>query len=400
MISVVLPCLNEAQTVASCVTAALSAFSAMDDATGEVIVADNGSTDGSQDLARDAGARVVDVPVRGYGAAITAGCEAARGKYLVIADADASYDLGELGPLIERLRAGDDLAIGSRFKGRILPGAMPWKNRFIGNPLLTGALRVLFHAPQISDAHSGMRALTREAFDALELRTPGMEFASEMIVRACKLGLRIGEVPITLRPDGRDRPPHLRPWRDGWRHLKFMLMFAPGALFLLPGIMLGVVGVVLLISQLAAPATGPLVVGKLRFDFHWAIFGGLFCVVGYQIVNTYFMARIYSVTHDLRIDDKTLTSAFRHVTLERALVVGLLVLAVGAGMLIYVFATWVDSGFGPLSARPTRIIIFGSTLTAVGVQTISNAFIFSIIGDRYQRRIDSAARKSRVASGE
>jgi hypothetical protein len=179
-----------------------------------------------------------------------------------------------------------------------------------------------------------------------------------------------------------------------------MLMFAPGALFLLPGVLLGIAGVVLLIGQLAAPANGPLLIGKLRFDFHWAIFGGLFCVTGYQVISTYFMARIYSVTHDLRVDDSTLANAFRYVTLERALVIGLLILAVGAGMLIYVFATWIDSGFGPLTVRPTRIIIFGSTLTAVGVQTISNAFIFSIIGDRYQRRIASAALQSAVVSSE
>jgi glycosyltransferase involved in cell wall biosynthesis len=383
-VSVVLPCLNEARTLEACVNAALDAFTRLG-VSGEVVVADNGSTDGSQEIARRAGARVVDVPSRGYGAAITGGCRAAEGRYLIVADADMSYDLGEMGPLLDELRAGCDLVLGSRFKGKIMPGAMPWKNRVIGNPALTGALRVLFRAPHVSDAHSGFRGLTREAFDRLNLRTPGMEFASEMVVRACRLGMSIGEVPITLRPDGRDRAPHLRPWRDGWRHLKFMLMFAPGALFLAPGVVMMVAGIVLLGAQLFAPMDGPLLIGRFRLDFHWAIFGGLLCVVGYQVINAYLIARIYSVTHDLRIDDQTLTRAFRYATLERALLLGLVGLLAGAGVIAFVVVVWIRGGFGPLIVGRTRLLVGGSTLVALGVQTISNAFIFSIIGDRYQR---------------
>jgi glycosyltransferase involved in cell wall biosynthesis len=383
-VSVVLPCLNEARTLEGCVRAAQDAFARLG-VDGEVLVADNGSTDGSQEIARGLGARVVDVPLRGYGAAITGGCRAAKGRYLLVADADMSYDLGEMGPLLDELRAGRDLVLGSRFKGTIQPGAMPWKNRVIGNPALTGALRVLFRARHISDAHSGFRGLTREAFDKLNLRTPGMEFASEMIVRACRLGLSIGEVPITLRPDQRGRAPHLRPWRDGWRHLKFMLMFAPGALFLLPGLAMMIVGIVLLGAQVFAPADEPLRVGGLRFDFHWAIFGGLLCVVGYQVVNTYLIARIYSVTHDLRIDDRSLTRAFRYATLERALLFGALGLLAGVGVVAFVVVDWVRGGLGPLVAGDTRLLVLGSTFVALGVQTISNAFIFSILGDRYQR---------------
>ena len=383
-VSVVLPCLNEARTLEGCVRAAQDAFARLG-IDGEVVVADNGSTDGSQEIGRRLGARVIDVPLRGYGAAITGGCRAAKGRYLLIADADMSYDLGEMGPLVDELRAGRDLVLGSRFKGTILPGAMPWKNRVIGNPALTGALRLLFRAPHVSDAHSGFRGVSREAFEKLNLRTPGMEFASEMIVRACRLGMSIGEVPITLRPDERGRAPHLRPWRDGWRHLKFMLMFAPGALFFLPGIAMMVVGIVLLGAQLFAPSDGPLVVGPLRLDFHWAIFGGLLCVVGYQIVNTYMIARIYSVTHDLRIDDRSLTRAFRYATLERALLLGLFGLLVGSAVVAYVVVDWIRGELGPLTVGDTRLVVLGSTFVALGVQTISNAFIFSIIGDRYQR---------------
>ena len=385
-VTVVMPCLNEAASVGSCVVEAQQAMQRLG-LTGEVIVADNGSVDDSPAIAERAGARVVTEPIRGYGSAVQAGCRAAAGRFIVIGDADHSYDFSEIGLLIAALEAGADLVLGSRFKGRILPHAMPWKNRYIGNPLLTFALRVLFRARGISDAHSGLRAVTRDAFELLQLRTLGMEFASEMIVRASRLRLSIAEVPITLRPALRRRAPHLRPWRDGWRHLKFMLMFAPGALFLGPGAVLMFAGLALLGSQVFAPADSALRLGQMRLGFHWAILGSLFCVASYQLVNAYFFARIYSVTHDLKTSDPFLSRAFGFISLERALALGLVVSVVGVGLLGYVLAMWIGSGFGSLSFRLTRLVIFGATLFAIGVQTVTNAFVFSIIGDRYQRTL-------------
>ena len=381
-LSVVIPCLNEAQTIGTCIGKARRALADLG-VEGEVIVADNGSTDDSVALSRGAGARVVDVPQRGYGSALMHGCEAARGRFILIGDGDDSYDFSEIGPFLEMLREGSDLVMGTRLRGTILPGAMPWKNRYIGNPLLTRVLRWLFGA-KVSDAHCGMRALTRAAYDRMSLRSPGMEFASEMVIRAARLGLRIDEVPITFHADGRGRPPHLRPWRDGWRHIKLMLLFSPTALFLIPGLVLSVVGAALMVTQVLGPADRAVRLLGLELDFHWALVGSLLWLVGYQIITIHFFARIYSVTHRLREESRVLARAFRVLTLGRVLTVATVVILAGLAIDGVVVVQWLRTDFGSLLPGHTRLLIFGSTLVALGVQTFFNAFFFSILGDAYK----------------
>lgn len=380
-LSVVIPCLNEAATVGVCVRKAMASIRELG-LDGEVVVADNGSVDDSVIIAEKLGARVVHVPRKGYGSALTAGCEAARGRYIIIGDADDTYDFSQLEGFVDELRDGNDLVMGTRLKGEIKPGAMPWMNRHVGNPLLTGMLRVLFGAP-ITDAHCGMRGFSRAAFERMGLRTPGMEFASEMIVRAKKLDMRIAEVPITFYPDTRERRPHLRPWRDGWRHVKLMLMFSPTALFLAPGIVLFVLGFLLMGSQLLAPNDGPLEIFGLRLDFHWAILGSALALVGYQLVLVHFFARIYSVTHRIRESDRLLERGFRVLSLGRVLVVSAVVILLGGVLAGIVAVRWLGSG-GPLLSGHTRLFILGSTLLALGLQTLFNAFFFSILGDAYK----------------
>lgn len=380
-LSVVMPCLNEVRTVGTCVTKALEAMERLK-IRGEVVIADNGSTDGSVELARSRGARVVHANQPGYGNAIKTGCDAAEGRFIIMGDSDGAHEYSDIGPFVQRLRDGCELVVGNRFKGQILPGAMSWKNRYIGNPFLSWVLRRLFHT-QVSDAHCGLRGFTKEAFLRMGLRTKGMEFASEMVIKAAKLDLRTTEVPITLHPDGRGRRPHLRPFRDGWRHVKLMLMFSPTALFLVPGIGLMVIGMVLMGAQLFAPHDRPLLVIGVRFDIHWAILGSILALVGYQIVTVHFFARVYSVTHRIREEDPLLNHAFRLLNLDRVLVLASLVIVAGFVLDVIVVARWLRPEVG-LEAIHTRIFVLGSTLLALGVQTFFNAFFFSILGDAYQ----------------
>ena len=389
-LSIVMPCLNEAKTLPICIRKAQESLEQLG-VRGEVVVADNGSDDGSVEIARSLGARVVHVTRKGYGAALSAGSREALGHYILMADADDSYDLGDIGGFVERLRAGDELVMGTRLRGKIMPGAMPWKNRYIGNPLLTGVLRRLFKAP-ISDAHCGMRAFSREAFQRMDLRTPGMEFASEMVVRAAKLGLTMSEVPIVFHPDGRDRPPHLRPYRDGWRHLKLMLMFSPAALFLVPGLVLGTVGLLLMVAQLFAPVDDPLRIGGFRLDFHWAIFGSFLTLLGYQLVLVHFLARVYSITHRVREESRSIAAAFRVLRLERVLALAGIAMLAGLALDLIVVLRWFRADFGPLLSGNTRLFIFGSTLFALGLQTFFHAFFFSMLGDEYQRNREEPGR--------
>ena len=395
-LSVVIPCLNEARTLGTCIEKAVSTMGKLG-IRGEVVVADNGSTDGSIEIAERAGARVIRVPVRGYGNALMHGCTAARGRFILMADGDDSYDFRGLGPFVEKLREGYDLVMGTRLRGTIMPGAMPWKNRYIGNPALTGILRILFRAP-ISDAHCGMRAFTKEAFTRLRLRTPGMEFASEMVIKAAKLKLSMTDVPITFHPDGRDRAPHLRPWRDGWRHMKLMFMFSPTALFLVPGIVLVLLGLGLQLTQVLGPVDRPVRLFGFRLDFHWAILGSLMVLVGYQIVTTHFFARVYSVTHRLQEEDRILRSGFRLLTLGRVLTIAAIVMAVGLVMDGIVAVAWLRSHFGPLVSGYTRLFILGSTLVALGVQTFFNAFFFSMLGDAYKYGSQAEGAEQRVGA--
>ena len=384
LLSVVIPCLNEADTVGRCIDSATAAMQAAD-VTGEILVVDNGSTDGSQGIASAHGARVVLESTKGYGSALRRGCEEARGSYILMGDADESYDFSQIEPFIEGLRGGADLVMGTRIRGTILPGAMPWKNRYVGNPLSTGLLNRLFRAG-VSDVHCGMRAITKNAFRSLDLHTTGMEFASEMVIRAAMTGMQIAEVPITFRPDGRNRPPHLRPWRDGWRHLKTILVFSPTALFLVPGLTLALLGLALIGVQMVAPMGEPLRFFGFRMDFHWAILGSLLALVGYQIVLVNFFAKVYAITQGTLKEDPLLQRALAVLTLERVLLVAFLVTLIGLALDGLVAWRWLRTDLGPLVTGYTRLFIFGSTLVALGMQTIFSAFFFSILRDDYDRR--------------
>ncbi len=382
-VSIVIPCLNEENSIGIVVEKAKRAIEMMG-VSGEVIVADNGSTDRSVEIALSKGARVVHVAQKGYGNALRGGIEAARGRIIVIGDADDSYDFLEAPKLVEKIREGYDLVVGSRFKGRILPGAMPWTSK-IGNPIMTFTLNLLFKV-NTSDSQSGMRAFTKEAYRKMQLQATGMEFASEMLIKAGKAKLRIAEVPITLHPDKRGRPPHLRPIRDGWRHLKLMLTYSPTVLFLIPGLTLMLIGLALMGSQLLAPMDKPIwLFGRLKMDFHWAILGSLLTLTGYQVITAHFMAKIYSVTHRFQEQDRWLEIGFRYLNAERVLTLSLLAIAIGLWMDGWVLWDWLKRGYGELVSGHTRLVIFGSTLIALGIQTFFNAFVFSILCESFRR---------------
>jgi glycosyltransferase involved in cell wall biosynthesis len=372
-----MPCLDEAETVATCVGKARGWIEARG-VSGEVVVADNGSTDGSQDLASKAGARVVPVKARGYGAALAGGIAAARGRYVIMADADDSYDFSRLDAFLEKLRAGSQLVMGNRFAGGIAPGAMPPLHRYLGNPVLTFIGRLFFHSP-CSDFHCGLRGFDRSAVLALDLRTTGMEFASEMVVRATLAGLRLAEVPATLGPAGRSRPPHLRSWRDGWRHLRFLLMYCPRWLFLLPGLVLMLAGVAIF----AALLPGPLRLGRATFDIHTLLAGATFLVIGYQAVIFSVLTKVFAITEGLLPEDRQLARAFRHVTLETGLAAGVLLTALGVAGGVATVLGWRAAGFGVLQVSATmRVFVPSMTLWMIGTQTIFASFFLSILGLR------------------
>ncbi len=374
-LSIVMPCLDEAETLATCIRKA-RAFLEANGIDGEVVVGDNGSTDGSQEIARREGARVVDVAIRGYGAALYHATLAARGRYVIMGDADDSYDFGALAPFLERLRAGDDLVMGNRFRGGIRPGAMPWKNRYLGNPILTGIGRTFFRCPA-RDFHCGLRGYSAEAFRRLDLRTTGMEFASEMVIKATLLGLRISEVPTTLDPDGRSRAPHLRPWRDGWRHLRFMLLYSPRWLFLYPGLALMLVG--LAVSAWILP--GQRTLAGVHLDVHTLLFSSLAMLVGYQLVIFAVFTRLFAASEGLVPGHDRLTRLFRRFSLERGIVAALAVSAIGIGLLARAVLEWRSVHFGPLDVGHTmRVVIPGATLTALGVQSLFASFFLGVLG--------------------
>jgi glycosyltransferase involved in cell wall biosynthesis len=377
-VSVVMPCLNEAETLADCIRAARDGLRNAG-INGEVVIADNGSTDGSGEIALSLGARVVHVAEKGYGSALQAGIHAAQGDWIIMGDADRSYDFSRIAPLIEKLQAGADLVMGCRMPGgggRIAPGAMPWKHRWIGNPVLTAIGRLLFQCPS-HDFHCGLRAFTKEAFLKMDLRTKGMEFASEMVIKASLRGLRIEETPITLHKDGRSRPPHLRSWRDGWRHLRFMLLFSPRWLLLYPGILLTFVGGL----AFARLLSGPIVVGDVSFDLNTLEIVGLGFLFGYQMILFALFVRIFAYTRGFLPRQNTLEKAFRFFTLEKGLVCGALVLIFGIAVLLFAVFGWAKTGFGDLDPLTnTRIVIGGRTLVSLGAQTILFSLIFSYLG--------------------
>ncbi len=380
-VSVVMPCLNEARTVATCVRKALACLQELG-VRGEVVVGDNGSTDGSQDLARAAGARVIHAERRGYGAALQAGIAAARGRYVIMGDADDSYDFTALGPFIERLRAGDDLVMGNRFKGGIKPGAMPWHHRYIGNPVLTGVLNLFFRTP-IGDAHCGLRGFRKESYERLDLATPGMEFASEMVVKACLLKQKISEVPTTLSPDGRDRPPHLRSFRDGWRHLRFLLLMSPLWLFRVPSVILLGLGLALMTLLTAGPVT----VGEVTLDVHTMLLGSLCVILGHQGLWLWAFAQLFAWKSGLLPPDRTAPWLARSFRLERGLIAGGLIFALGIGLNVWLVVRWLGESMGPLDVGSTlRPTLWGMTCLVAGAQVVFGSFFLGLMNFAEKRK--------------
>ncbi len=375
-VSVVLPCLNEAQTVAACVTKAKETLRQLG-VHGEVIVVDNGSTDDSAERAARAGARVVHETRPGYGRALMRGIEEAGAPFVIMADADDSYDLTDLERFIRALEQGADLVMGTR--RTIEPGAMRWHHRWIGNPLLSAVLAMLFRTG-VSDCQSGMRGFTKAAFERMQLRTVGMEFASEMVIKAALGGLRIEEVPITLHQDGRRGRSHLRSLRDGWRHLRFILLFSPTYLFLVPGGLCMLLGLIPLIAL----GGGPRQLGGLRFDVHYMVLGSLLTILGFQIVTTGVFAKVYSHAARLYAPDRLLTMLVRHFNLERGLIVGALSFAAGFAIDAVILVHWLRSGMGALDA--VRPAIQASTLMIVGAQALFSSFFLSmmVVPRRYE----------------
>ncbi len=372
-LSVVLPCLNEAETLQVCIAKARASLADLG-VVGEVVVADNGSTDGSQEIARAAGARVVDVPRRGYGAALMAGIEAAGGEYVLMADADDSYALDDLGGFLRELRAGADLVMGNRFAGGIAPGAMPFLHKYLGNPVLSLMGRMFFQIP-VRDFHCGMRAFRRDKLMELGLRTSGMEFASEMVVRASLAHLRISEVPTTLRPDGRTRAPHLRTWRDGWRHLRFLLAFSPRWLLLYPSTALSVVGLVGMLWL----SLGIRTVGSVGFGLHSMLAFATMFVLGMQGVGLAVVARSYAAHLGLLSPSTRLVRLLARFSLERGLVVGGLVVVAGVCCFVAALTSWGANGFGALDVVDTmRVPIIGMVLVVAGFQLITVSFTLSL----------------------
>ncbi|TFD82666.1 glycosyltransferase family 2 protein [Cryobacterium fucosi] len=381
-LSILMPCLNEAETLAVCIDKAQD-YLRRSGIAGEVLIADNGSTDGSQEIAEAHGARVVAVAEKGYGSALIGGIEAARGAYVIMGDADDSYDFSSLDGFVERLRAGDELVMGNRFRGGIEPGAMPPLHKYLGNPVLSWIGRTLFRSP-IKDFHCGLRGFNRQSMLALHLQTTGMEFASEMVVKSTLGGSRVSEVPTTLKKDGRSRPPHLRSWRDGWRHLRFLLIFSPRWLFLIPGslaFLIGFLGTVLL-------AFGPVVVGEVGFTYSSQIYLAALAVVGYQAFLFALLTKIYAQHEGFRIPrSRNFERLERRISLESGAVVGLILFLVGLGIALSQLIGWAAGGYGALEAGATiRVAIPSALLMMLGSQTIMGGMFLGVLSVGLKRR--------------
>jgi glycosyltransferase involved in cell wall biosynthesis len=371
-VSVVIPCLNEERTLGDCIDKALAAFEAAGIA-GEVVVADNGSSDSSVDVAERHGARVVHVPGKGYGNALRKGIEEAHGEFIVLGDADGSHDFSETQRFVSKWREGYEFVVGNRFRGEIKDRAMPWHHKYLGTPFLSGLLRLFFGAG-VGDINCGMRGMTRELCQRLDFRTTGMEFASESLIKAAKAGARMAEVPITMWPDQRGRPPHLRPFRDGWRHLRFILLSAPNWLFLMPGGLLVALGIGLVLWLLP----GPRFAGKVGLDVHTMALGMMLALLGVHIVSIGLFVKVFSYTEKLTRNQVSLARLLKHVKLEHGLLLGgALALAglIGDGV---VFWQWAANGFGQL--HPVRTVFFCSVCFFVGVEVIFSSVFLSMLG--------------------
>ena len=379
-LTILMPCLNEAETLAGCIDEA-RAFLTREGIDGEILIADNGSVDGSTGIAEAHGARVVRVPVRGYGAALMQGILAARGTYVIIGDSDGSYDFAHLEPFIARLRSGSDLVIGNRFEGGIAPGAMPFLHRYLGNPVLSFLGRLFFSIP-IGDFHCGLRGFRRDRIASLGLRAPGMEFASEMIVRAALGGLALAEVPTTLAPDRRSRPPHLRTWRDGWRHLRFLLMLSPRWLFVYPGLFLFAVGAI----GEAMLLTGPVAIGRVVLDIHTMLFAAGAMIVGMQMMLFAVFVKAAGVAHGLLPPGRAYEGLIARFTLERGAVVGAVLTFAGFVVAGYSLSVWMSVGLAQVDPRHLmRIVIPSLTLTIAGMELLFSSFVLDFLLWSFER---------------
>ncbi|HXU99546.1 MAG TPA: glycosyltransferase family 2 protein [Caulobacteraceae bacterium] len=385
-VSFVVPCLDEILSLKVCIAAIREAQAAIGrtwNLACEIVIADNGSTDGSQGLAAELGARVVNVAEKGYGAALSGGFAATSGRYLVMGDADGSYDFREATAMVGALIDGADLCMGSRFKGAIRPGAMPWKNRYIGNPLLTGLLNLLFGA-RISDAHCGLRALTRACYERLNLAGSGMEFASEMVIKAALLGETIVERPATLAPDLRDRPPHLRPWRDGWRHLRYLFMLSPAWLFAIPGAALGGAGVTILAFAIWHAAFDS--ADTFFFGNYWVVLAGVLIALGHIAGILAGASHLQGVRAGYRRERPWMTQMARWVTLESMIITGVALVAAGLGVLAWLLAA--HAAGSPAFGDSVLPVVIGALLMSLGAQNILGGFLLAIIGGNEARFLE------------
>lgn len=392
-LTILMPCLNEAETLGRCIAKA-RAFLRLSGVRGEIVIADNGSTDGSQTIARAQGARVVDVAERGYGSALRSGIAAARGTYVIMGDSDDSYDFSALEPFVAKLREGYDLVMGNRFAGGIEPGAMPLLHRYLGNPVLSALGRTFFHS-KCGDFYCGLRGFRRDAILALDLQSPGMAFALEMVVKATNNRLKVTEVPTTLSPDGRSRRPHLRTWRDGWRSLRFFLLFSPHWLFLYPGFGLCLAG----LTGMAWLLPGPQRIGNVVFDIHTLFYASLAVVIGSQSVFFATFAKTYGAHEGIVPPDPWLRSFHRIFTLEAGLVCSALLVVSGVALAVYAVTSWSAEDFGPLSAAAEmRLVIPSGTMILLGFQVASAAFFSNVLEIRASRPSPAARPRGRVTA--
>lgn len=378
-VTAVMPCLNEERTLGICIDKAFACFRALG-VEGEVVIADNGSTDQSVRIAQSHGARVVHVQTRGYGAALTAGIQAAQGEIVVMADADDSYDWLGMGPFIDKIREGFDLVVGNRFRGGIGQGAMPPLHRYLGNPVLSMLARVIHRAP-LGDFHCGMRAFTRDSFARMRMRTPGMEFATEMIVNAVRAGLRVAEVPTTLKKDGRDRPPHLRSFRDGWRHLRFIVTYAPNYLYLVPGILMLLGGILLV----AALARGPITIGGQYLGIHFLALGSILTLAGFNVINLGVLAKVIATSQLPHLQSRVNRWAMRTFTLEAGLVIGGLLGLGGVAIEAIILFDWLGNGRGP-QEHTIHIAFAAALMIILGLNVVCSSFLLSMFASDHRDR--------------
>lgn len=390
-VSAIMPCLNEKETIGRCVEKAINCFAALG-VRGEVVVADNGSTDQSAEIARSLGARVVHQPIRGYGAALQAAVEAARGRYCIMADCDDSYDWSAMGPFIEKLRDGHDLVMGTRRKGTIAPGAMRPLHRYFGNPFLSGLMNLFFRTG-VSDAHCGMRAFSRESYKQMDLRATGMEFATEMVVKAKNRSMKITEIPVTLYKDGRSCRSHLRSFRDGWRHLRFLLFYAPDYLYIIPGFFLMVLGVFLLSLLLL----GPVRVFGHYIGIHWLALGSLMTLVGFQVVSLGAFAKTFAMNESFEMRGPVFMRLVNWLTLEMGVALGFVLILVGLMADIAILVTWLTRGMGEMGSAHT--VLVASTVIALGVQIVFSSFFLAMFKLGSPKKADEETASLQTGNG-